>query len=617
MTHPVLVMGAEPRSLLCIARSLHRQHIPVDVVSFSSERPPLSSRAIRRFIPLVSEEPDEATYLDALVALIRRENYDLLIPTDDSSLTFVAEHHEQLQNLLTVASPSPAVVRRVLDKDQTLEAARDSGIAVPESYEVAGLPELHAIREKLHFPLVAKGRSKRDIATSTFKVRYYQTFAELVSEFEIDPEFGKRNLLQQYCAGEGVGIGLLLHKGEVVTAFQHRRLKEFPITGGVSVLAISEPLDASLLEASIRLLRLLEWEGVAMVEFRYDRKRRSAVLMEINGRYWGTVSFAVQCGIDLPFYEWQLRHGEKPAAPHHYRVGARWRWTAGYLQRLHDLITQPPSQTLSYQPRSRAGEIFDSLRDLSPAVRSALWSLSDPLPGLLEVFLTLKRLARSDIKRVLRPMLPRQARHHLGVYRTLDRKSGSAYLRSQVLRALRLRSDKPKNLPKRIASVLFVCHGNIIRSPMAEAFLKKFLIQSGCEGIAVGSAGLSAVTGRQVDPRSLKVAREFDVILDGHRAQLLSSELVDKADVIFVMDYLNEARLLAQFPDAQEKVLLLSYREGGKAEGELKDPYEGTEEDVRSCYGELRSRVLALLPLLTSNRSVQTNENIGSPQTAR
>jgi protein-tyrosine-phosphatase/predicted ATP-grasp superfamily ATP-dependent carboligase len=602
MTEPVLVLGAEPRSSLSIARSLHRRGIAVDVASLSPDAPALSSHAVRRFFHLPAEELGDRERLEALIALIRQEHYDFLIPANDSSLGFVAEHYDELRPLLRLGCPTPDVIRRVLDKDLTLAAARRCAIAVPADYEVADLTELSAMRKQLQFPLVAKGRSKREIATSTFKVRYYQTFAALSAEFESDAEFGKRNLLQEYCPGEGVGIGLLMHQGAAVSAFQHRRLKEFPSTGGVSVMAISEALDPALLEASLKLLRALEWEGVAMVEFRYDRALQRAVLMEVNGRYWGTISFAVQCGVDFPLYEWQLAHGEKPNVPAGYPVGVKWRWTAGYLQRLHSLFVETQANGWA---GSRLKELAQSPLELTTSARSAMWWRADSKPAWSEFSLTVKRLLVGDTKSAIRKLVPSALIKRVSTYRNLEGETASSYLRLQLRRAARLHRDNPNRMPKPVRSVLFVCHGNIIRSPMAAVLLRQFLEDAGDHTFSVISAGLAAKTGRLADERALVVAKEFGVSLDDHRAQLLSRELVDNSDLVFVMDFVNEAKLLLKYPDAEHKVFMLAGAPEARSI-EVQDPYEGNADDIRRCYADLVSRVRHLVPVLLSRGRVET-----------
>src|SRR5689334_60368 len=103
------------------------------------------------------------------------------------------------------------------------------------------------------------------------------------------------------------------------------------------------------------------------------------------------------------------------------------------------------------------------------------------------------------------------------------------------------------------ARVLFVCHGNIIRSAIAEALLRQHLARAGATAV-VRSAGLSATLDRPADPRAVDAARSLGVDLSGHRATPLNASLVDEADLIFIMDRLNEAEVLARFPGARGKL---------------------------------------------------------------
>ncbi|MEP6834886.1 MAG: ATP-grasp domain-containing protein [Gemmatimonas sp.] len=585
---------------ITIARSLHKQNIPVDVGTLSASGPALTSRAIRRCLH-ISPKPDATSdeVLHALTSLIRDRGYDMVIPANDTSLGFVAKHYDSLSPLTHLACPEPHVVARVLQKEQTLAAARRVGIAVPLRFEVADVAGLDAQRNTLRFPVVAKGESKTDASANTFKVRYYRTFEELRAEVVGDPSFGKRHLLQEFCPGVGVGHGILLNKGEPVAVFQHRRLKELPSTGGVSVLAISEAPDPALLKQSIALLRALEWQGIAMVEYRYDRDTRRAVLMEINGRYWGTFSMATRAGLDLPYYEWQLAHGQQPQPPSAYHAGTKWRWTAGYLQRVHDLLADPPNSGLP--TRSRFVELLEAVPDLTVAARSAVWSLEDPLPAIAEVTRTLKSNVVRDVKSVVRRILPTRLVKLASVSRNLETGTGGFYFRSQLMRGLGVRRDNLNHVPRPVRSVLFVCHGNILRSAMAEAIMRQQVAEAGLTDISIRSAGVAARAGKAADPRGIAAARAMGFSLDKHQAQPVSPELVQESDLIIVMDFLNEARMLTRFRAARGKVFMLSPSDRSRTI-EVPDPYAGTADDVRRCYDELVVRVHDLTRIIEVGR---------------
>jgi hypothetical protein len=81
-------------------------------------------------------------------------------------------------------------------------------------------------------------------------------------------------MIQHYLIGTGVGVDLLCWDGASVAAFQHRRLREVPIWGGMSASPVSEPVDPQLLEFAQRMLEPLSWTGLAMVEFRATPRAR-------------------------------------------------------------------------------------------------------------------------------------------------------------------------------------------------------------------------------------------------------------------------------------------------------------------------------------------------------
>lgn len=203
---------------------------------------------------------------------------------------------------------------------------------------------------------------------------------------------------------------MLIHEGEPVAIFQHRRLKEVPASGGAAAVAIAEPPELTLVDQALALLRALEWEGVAMFEFRYDRAQRRGFLMEVNGRYWGTVALAIHSGMDFPWYEWQIAHGEKPLVPVNYAVGPRWRWSAGYIRRWHGLARGSIHMALRHPGGLR--ELVPSFTDLKTS--DALWDPADPMPAIVEPLRAVKNLAVSDSKAILRMLRPAPLRSEEG-----------------------------------------------------------------------------------------------------------------------------------------------------------------------------------------------------------
>lgn len=149
--------------------------------------------------------------------------------------------------------------------------------------------------------------------------------------------------------------------------------------------------------------------------------------------------------------------------------------------------------------------------------------------------------------------------------------------------------------------VLFVCHGNILRSAVAQA-LYTDRVDAGLapNGSTAESAGTAAHAGDRADPRGVSAAKEMGILLDEHRAGRLSDELVDRADLIVVMDFLNEADVVARFPAAAGKVRLLgSFLGQDGRPAEIRDPYSGSQDDVRASFQTIARAIDALAATLS------------------
>jgi len=181
-----------------------------------------------------------------------------------------------------------------------------------------------------------------------------------------------------------VGVFLLLWNGELRAAFSHRRIREKPPSGGVSVYRESIPLDPELLARSRALLERFEWDGVAMIEYKLDERTGTPYLMEINGRFWGSLQLAVDAGVDFPALLAGVALGGDPAPVTAYRTGVRSRWWWGDVDHLLARLRRSP-EDLALPPGSpgrwRALADFLTVRR---ADRNEILRRSDPGPFLHE-----------------------------------------------------------------------------------------------------------------------------------------------------------------------------------------------------------------------------------------
>lgn len=185
----------------------------------------------------------------------------------------------------------------------------------------------------------------------------------------------------------------------------------------------------------------------------------------------------------------------------------------------------------------------------------------------------------------LKQVWPKSLRRWRYVLSELDRGERRALLAAAIDAMLHPRR-RDWRLPVRSAtSVMFVCHGNIIRSPLAAAAFARETSSRG-RSVQVTSAGLAVHPGDPADPRAIDSAEERGLRLESHRARPLDTAQVAEVEVIFVMDYLNLGRILKRFPAAADRVFLLG---GCRPDGrvvltEILDPARGTLAEVRVTH---------------------------------
>ena len=336
-----------------LGRAKHRVVVTQTRGDTALEPPGFASRyaSQTRWLECSAADPD---YPDKLYALLEEYGHPVLFCVSAASLNAVSKQRERFARVCEFLIAPPDVLDALNDKEAVHRRCQELGIPVPKEYD--GEPDAYPVIIKPHcgekFGLKAKDR----YAVANNAQEYA---AKLAAMANYDPH----PIVQQRVEGTGAGASLLLDREHrLIAAICHRRVREYPMTGGPSTCCESF-YDGDLIDQAYRLLASFGFMGMAMVEFKGE------CVLEVNPRVWG--SFPMTERADSPFacrYA-QAAAGERvDYVPQDYRAGVRMRFT------LND-----GAAMLDYLRHGKPGPFFQGMADWFRG-SEALSARDDPAP---------------------------------------------------------------------------------------------------------------------------------------------------------------------------------------------------------------------------------------------
>lgn len=248
-------------------------------------------------------QPDDERFEAWLKEIIGRERIDLVIPSE-SFLLRIRPFFSSLQPLMALPEGEETVYA-AFSKFDLFRRSKDAGLesALPPCLLVESNQPAPAEAQlsSLGFPVFIKADAVSGIDRASggvFRGDSPESARRLIAEKSLQYS---RLLVQGYVPGVGIGVFLIRWQGRFVAEFMHRRLHEDPHTGGVSSYRCSWRNKEMLADAK-RRMECMNWQGVGMLEYRWNPEDGRFYLLEFNSRFWGSLHLALFAGVDFPRY---------------------------------------------------------------------------------------------------------------------------------------------------------------------------------------------------------------------------------------------------------------------------------------------------------------------------
>jgi predicted ATP-grasp superfamily ATP-dependent carboligase len=314
-------------------------------------------------------EEDEREFVDAVRKAVEAGGYELVFGAGDGEVLALSAARGELGAIFPYG-PHEDVVR-AFDKVALAEAAAGAGLAVPERAKPEDAPVVvKPRRTTVHDPQGGPLRLRAEVAETPEEAKAQVAYLESV---------GAEPLVQRYVEGDLLAhIAVTDRDGRVVTAVQQRTSALWPRRSGGTVRAKTEEVDPSLGKRVAALLADLNWFGIAQTQFQ-EAPGGEPVLIDFNGRFYGSMALALAAGPNLPAIWAALAVGRPLPALEPLEIGLRYHWLESDLRRVVD------------QRRGLAGSLGYALR-----AKHGLWDKSDRAPAATHA----RRLARRALRRL-------------------------------------------------------------------------------------------------------------------------------------------------------------------------------------------------------------------------
>lgn len=319
----------------------------------------------------INSSASDEEYLSSLVNILQNRSYDRYIPVGYNSCRIASKYKKIVSKYTELTISDYNAFCRAENKYLSTRLCDQLHIPHPHTYLIKTEKDLLDLKN-IEYPVVLKGAKEvgKNIVT------YVNSVHELIESYNTLLELhslprGYEILLQEYIDGGGYGYFGNYINGHVIDFYMHKRIREYPVSGGASTCAEIYH-DEKLMKYGHDILSHLKWTGVAMVEFRKDYVNGEYYFLEINPKFWGSIGLGLRAGHNFPM---QITYPDVKISE----------CTVGKRLRFHWPFS---GDFKNFQDSKNKDVIVDFL---NPRVKNNL-SVTDPLPSLKEIGSYVKNL---------------------------------------------------------------------------------------------------------------------------------------------------------------------------------------------------------------------------------
>ncbi|MEM5847362.1 MAG: ATP-grasp domain-containing protein [Candidatus Aenigmatarchaeota archaeon] len=302
---------------------------------------------------------------------IVKNEYDLIIPAGEEDSIILSK----IKNLPKVLPPTKSL-ETVANKITTINLMKKIKVPIPKTWTIKKLEELEELKEKIRYPVIIRPSYYK------YHLRPHYVFSKenFTEEYLRYHKKSPFPFVQEVIVGDTYGFFALCKNGKILQCFAHKRIVEQDPKGSGSAICVSSRVYPKMKKYSEKIIKRLKWNGVIMVEFKKDEKDGKFKLIEINGRFWGSLPLAIHAGVDFPYQLYCLAVGKKFIAVRKWKKVYSGHLLGVLIYLLRVLRGKPKGWNLYYP------NFFEALQNLFLLLKCKpyVFDWKDPLPFFAE-----------------------------------------------------------------------------------------------------------------------------------------------------------------------------------------------------------------------------------------